>query len=74
MFKQARQSRCCCGKAIALVTLLSLVLAGGCAAWDAERWSIDRLRDERSLDIEQRLSRDKPIVQSPFSKTEAEDE
>jgi hypothetical protein len=56
------------------MTLLSLVLAGGCAAWDAERWSIDRLRDERSLDIEQRLSREKPIVQSPFSKTEAEDE
>ena len=50
------------------------VLACGCAAWDAERWSIDRLRDERSLDIEQRLSRDKPIVQSPFPKTEAEDE
>jgi len=56
------------------MTLLSLVLAGGCAAWDTERWSIDRLCDERSLDIEQRLSREKPIVQSPFSKTEAEDE
>jgi hypothetical protein len=47
--------------------ILSLpFLAGGCALWDPERWNLDRYRDERAVDIEQRLERDEPIVKNPF--------
>jgi hypothetical protein len=38
----------------------------GCAMWDAERWNVDRYRDERAVDIDQRLSSDEPIVKNPF--------
>jgi hypothetical protein len=40
--------------------------AGGCAQWDRERWNLDRYRDERAVDIEQRLERTEPIVENPF--------
>ena len=34
--------------------------------WDSDRWNIDRYRDERAVDIEQRLERTEPIVKNPF--------
>jgi hypothetical protein len=51
-------------------SMLLIPLAGGCAAWNAERWSFDSLRDERAVDIERRLSSDKPIVENPFRKAD----
>jgi len=52
--------------------VLLLAPACGCAAWNGERWSLNSLRDERVGEIEQRLSRDKPIVENPFQKAESE--
>jgi hypothetical protein len=46
--------------------LLLLVPLGGCALWNADHWSLNRLRDERAVDIDQRLERNDPIVQNPF--------
>jgi hypothetical protein len=43
-----------------------LALAGGCTLWDNDRWDLDRYRDDRAVDIEQRLERKEPIVKSPF--------
>jgi hypothetical protein len=51
---------------IAVCLFVSLGPMAGCALWDAERWNIDRYRDERATDIEQRLSSQEPIVQNPF--------
>jgi hypothetical protein len=55
-------------------TLLLVSLAGGCAAWDAQRWSLDGLRDERAVEIDERLSSDEPIVDNPFRKADADNE
>jgi hypothetical protein len=50
-----------------MAVILSLPLfAGGCAVWDNDRWNLDRYRDERAVDIEQRLERNEPIVKNPF--------
>jgi hypothetical protein len=57
------RSRFCCA-AVAIVILLGL--PAGCALWNPEVWNLDRYRDERSLDIEKHLSREKPIVANPF--------
>jgi hypothetical protein len=38
----------------------------GCALWKAKPWNFDSLRDERAVDIDSRLSEDRPIVQNPF--------
>jgi hypothetical protein len=46
--------------------LWPLVLVGGCAVWDADRWNPEQFRDERAVEIDQRLSRDEPIVKNPF--------
>ena len=43
-----------------------LVPAGGCALWDRSTWDLSKYRDERASDIDQRLSKTKPIVQNPF--------
>jgi hypothetical protein len=50
-----------CGCLAALLGCLS-----GCAMWNKENWSFDRYRDERAVDIDQRLSSDEPIVKNPF--------
>jgi hypothetical protein len=42
------------------------IFAGGCAMWDRDRWNLDRYRDERAVDIEQRLERTEPVVKNPF--------
>ena len=49
----------------------TLLVAGvaplvGCAMFDAERWKLDRYRDERAVDIDRRLSEEVPIGQNPF--------
>jgi hypothetical protein len=50
-----------------LAAIASLpILAGGCAMWNQDRWNLDRLRDERAVEIEQRLERTEPIVKNPF--------
>ena len=54
--------RVCCLSA----ALLTLACAGGCAFFDADRWKLDHLRDERAVDIERRLERTEPIVKNPF--------
>ncbi|MEX2308020.1 MAG: hypothetical protein WD738_10530 [Pirellulales bacterium] len=46
--------------------LLSLVFESGCAQWDRDRWNIERLRDERAVDIDHRLDQAAPPVQNPF--------
>jgi hypothetical protein len=43
-----------------------LSFACGCSLWSADRWQLDRFRDERAVDVEQKLSRTKPIVENPF--------
>jgi hypothetical protein len=48
------------------VILLAVGFAGGCSLVDADRWNLDRFRDEQAVDIEQRLTRQEPIVKSPF--------
>jgi hypothetical protein len=49
-------------------TLLAIVVASltGCAMFDAEKWDLNRLRDERAVDVDQRLSERAPIVENPF--------
>jgi hypothetical protein len=42
------------------------VTAPGCASWNLERFSPNRLRDERAVSIERRLETAPPIVASPF--------
>jgi hypothetical protein len=46
--------------------LFAAMFANGCSLWDAERWNINRLRDERAAEIEGNLSREKPIVANPL--------
>ena len=46
--------------------LLLLASTGGCAFWDRDRWNLDRYRDERAVDIDQRLDQAEPIVKNPF--------
>jgi hypothetical protein len=45
---------------------VTLVLACGCTTWDRDRWNFDRYRDERAVDIDNRLDENKPIVENPF--------
>jgi hypothetical protein len=47
--------------------ILSLpVLATGCSHWNKERWDLNNYRDERAVDIDQRLERNQSIVKNPF--------
>jgi hypothetical protein len=46
--------------------LLPLVSLGGCAMFHKDFWSMDRYRDERAVDIDNRLNNKEPIVKSPF--------
>ena len=47
-------------------TFLGLTFAAGCAIFEADRWNLDRYRDKQAVDIEERLDREKPVVESPF--------
>ena len=51
---------------LAAGVMCSLGPLGGCAAWNPDRWNLNRFRDERAVDIEGRLAREKPIVENPF--------
>jgi len=55
-------------RAIVLAVGVVVVLGplGGCAMWNKDRWNLDRYRDERAVDIDQRLSQDRSIVPNPF--------
>jgi len=53
-------------RTVAVAAILSLVLTSGCAMWDRDRWDLSRYRDERAVDIDQRLSSDEAVVKSPF--------
>jgi type IV pilus biogenesis protein CpaD/CtpE len=48
--------------------LLAVVTASfaGCAMFQKETWDLSRYRDERAVDIDQRLSEDVPIGKNPF--------
>jgi hypothetical protein len=46
--------------------LLPLVSAGGCALWNKDVWNPNSYRDERAVDIDQRLDKAEPIVKNPF--------
>jgi hypothetical protein len=43
-----------------------LIAASGCQMWHFDGWTLDRFRDDRAVEIEQRLDRDEPIVKNPF--------
>jgi hypothetical protein len=59
-------SRQCVNLAVGTAIGALLVSWGGCHAFDGERWNLDQYRDEQAVDIEKRLSREKPIVANPF--------
>jgi hypothetical protein len=65
LFKDAIKSICRAGW-LAAVLFAALGPLAGCAMWNAERWSLNRYRDERAVDIDRRLSDDRPIVANPF--------
>lgn len=46
--------------------LVLLISTGGCARWNLEDFSLNRLRDDRAVDIDHRLEGTKPIVVNPF--------
>lgn len=49
-----------------MAAALASVTAAGCAAWNLDRFSLNTLRDDRAVDIDQRLEGTKPIVANPF--------
>ena len=54
-------------RSLGLAAILSLpILANGCSLWNKERWDLNNYRDERALDIDQRLERNQQIVKNPF--------
>jgi hypothetical protein len=44
----------------------ALVTAGGCALWNKELWNPNHYRDERAVDIDNRLEKNVPLVKNPF--------
>jgi hypothetical protein len=56
----------------AVCLLLALVLLPGCSLWNRtkekakENLNMDKYRDNRAVDIDQRLSNPEPIVKNPF--------
>ncbi len=46
--------------------LLPLVSTGGCAMWNKDLWNPDHYRDERAVDIDNRLEKNVPLVKNPF--------
>jgi hypothetical protein len=49
-----------------LAAILLPLLSGGCNMFNRDDWDINRLRDDRAVDIDQRLDGGKPIVENPF--------
>ncbi|MGL4514055.1 MAG: hypothetical protein ACRCT8_13270 [Lacipirellulaceae bacterium] len=48
------------------LSLLAAAMLPGCAQWEAARYNLSRLQDDRVADIESRLDRSEPVVASPF--------
>ncbi len=46
--------------------IAAAIACSGCGLWKPDVWNVDRYRDDKALDIEKRLNRDKPIVANPF--------
>jgi hypothetical protein len=46
--------------------LALLAISPGCARWTLDDISINKLRDDRAVDIDKRLEGTKPIVVNPF--------
>jgi hypothetical protein len=55
-----------CRRGCLAAMLVLLVSASGCARWKLEDFSLNRLRDDRAVDIDHRLEGTKPIVVNPF--------
>jgi hypothetical protein len=54
-------------RALCLAVILAVPLsATGCTLWNKDRWDLNQLRDERAVDIDQRLERNETIVKNPF--------
>jgi hypothetical protein len=52
---------------VALAAVVAPVVSlGGCAMFHKDFWAMDRYRDERATDIDNRLSKNVPIVKNPF--------
>lgn len=48
------------------VLLLLVATSGGCARFNPAALDLNRLRDERAVDIDHRLDQNQPIVDNPF--------
>jgi hypothetical protein len=48
------------------VLLLPLASAGGCALWNRDVWNPNNYRDERAVDIDNRLEKPTPLIKNPF--------
>ena len=48
------------------VTLLVMLPVSGCKTWNAERFDLSRLRDERAVDLDTRLSKALPTAEKSF--------
>jgi hypothetical protein len=54
-------------RALGLAAILILpIFATGCTLWDKDRWDLNQYRDERAVDIDQRLEQNQTIVKNPF--------
>jgi hypothetical protein len=50
-----------------VAAVLLLFLTGGCATvFNRETWDLNRLRDDRAVDIDKRLMTTQPNVPNPF--------
>jgi hypothetical protein len=46
--------------------LIFVASSVGCSTWNLDRYNLNTLRDDRAVDIDQRLEGSKPIVVNPF--------
>ena len=53
-------------RVVAAAAVFWLFTSAGCSLFKSERWNIDHYRDPQALSVEKSLSREKPIVASPF--------
>ena len=56
-------------RVLTLAAIAAPILSlGGCRAWNFQKdfWKVERYRDERATDIDNRLSKNQQIVKNPF--------
>lgn len=51
-----------------LIPTILMASSLGCAS---ESWNLEQYRDDRAVDIEDRLTREDPIVKNPFGKADS---